>query len=91
MSQQKREGRGRLVPMQPTGVEYRVKYGIELVIETRPHGKGMRPPPQARWEKCSVRPSEARRIPDGTYFLHADEGGVYQLKAKGGEWLCLAA
>ncbi len=29
-------------------------------------------------------------IPDGTYFLHADDGRVHQLKSTSGEWECLA-
>jgi hypothetical protein len=39
-----------------------------------------------RWERCSVRPAGTHRIPQGTYFLHADEGGVFQLKFTGSTW-----
>jgi hypothetical protein len=79
----KRKGTGRLVPTRPTGLEYRVRYGIHPVPQLQQHGRGMRP---VRWERCSVRPSGTHRIPQGTYFLHADEGGVFQLKFTGSGW-----
>jgi hypothetical protein len=87
---EKLKGEGRLVPTRPTGVEYRVVYGIELVPEVRQHGV---PPAaqRARWAKCQVKSQHARQIPDGTYFLHADEGRVHQLKSKDGKWEYLAA
>ena len=87
---EKLKGEGRLVPTRPTGVEYRVVYGIELVPEVRQHGV---PPAVAksRWAKCQVKSQHARQIPDGTYFLHADEGRVHQLKSKDGKWEYLAA
>lgn len=84
----KRKGSGRLVPTRPTGVEYRVKYGIDTPPEGPQHGRGMRP---LKWTRCSVRPSNSNRIPMGTYFLHADEGGVFQLKFSGTVWEYLAA
>jgi hypothetical protein len=83
-----RNGTGRLVPTRPTGVEYRVKYGIHIVDAGNQHGRGVRP---TRWEKCSVRPAGTGRIPQGDYFLHADEGGVFQLKCTGNVWQYLAA
>jgi hypothetical protein len=87
---EKLKGDGRLVPTRPTGVEYRVVYGIELVPEVRQHGV---PPAVAksRWARCQVKSQHARQIPDGTYFLHADEGRVHQLKSKDGKWEYLAA
>jgi len=85
---QKRKGTGRLVPVRPTGLEYRVRYGIHLVEEARKHGRGIAP---ARWQRCSVRSEHAHRIPKGDYFLHADEGGVFQLKFTGNAWQYLAA
>jgi len=88
MATKKRTGRGRLVPTIPTGVEYRVNFGIMLVPEKMQHGRGMRP---TRWAKCSVKSEAARRIPTGEYFLHADEGGVFQLKYNGNSWQYLAA
>ena len=88
MANQKRKGSGRLVPTRPTGVEYRVDYGIHLVTEKVQHGRGIRP---QRWAKCSVRSISAHRIPTGEYFLHADEGGVFQLKLSGTTWQYLAA
>ncbi len=84
----KRLGSGRLVPTRPTGVEYRVKYGL-LIVETGPqHGRGMRP---MKWARCSVKPADTHRIPSGTYFLHADEGGVFQVKSNGHVWEYLTA
>lgn len=83
-----RKGSGRLVPTRPTGVEYRVQYGIHIVDVGNQHGRGQRP---TKWEKCSVRPANASRIPQGDYFLHADEGGVFQVKFTGNEWQYLAA
>jgi hypothetical protein len=44
-----------------------------------------------RWAKCIVRSEGAHRIPTGDYFLHADEGGVFQLKFNGSGWRYLAA
>jgi hypothetical protein len=84
----KRQGLGRLVPTRPTGVEYRVEYGIHVVDAGNQHGRGVRP---TKWEKCTVRPANAGRIPQGDYFLHADEGGVFQLKYMGNVWQYLAA
>jgi hypothetical protein len=45
----------------------------------------------ARWARCVVRSENAHRIPNGDYFLHADEGGVFQLKCDGNTWHYLAA
>src|SRR6202020_243305 len=85
---QKRKGSGRLVPTRPTGVEYRVNYGLHLVVEVKQHGRGIRP---ARWARCSVKSANANRIPEGNYFLHADEGGVFQVKSTGKVLYYLAA
>ena len=84
---EKVKGRGRLVPAQATGVEYKVEFGIDMVPETSQYGRGLKP---TRWAKCSVRSAHAQVFPDGTYFLHADDGRVHQLKAIGGKWHCLA-
>jgi hypothetical protein len=84
----KRQGSGRLVPTRPTGVEYRVQYGMQIVPEPKQHGRGA---PALQWTKCSVRSVHAHRIPQGHYFLHADEGGVYQVKFTGDTWEYLAA
>jgi hypothetical protein len=83
-----RKGSGRLVPKRPTGVEYRVEYGIHLVDVGNKHGRSIG---VSRWERCSVRSKNAHRIPSGEYFLHADEGGVFQLKFTGNAWQYLAA
>jgi len=90
MSGEQRKGQGRLVPSRPTGVEYRVNYGIRIVIVLRQHGRAAAPSTGTRWAKCSIRSSSAHRIPDGNYFLHADEGGVHQLKSIGGKWQFLS-
>ncbi len=84
----KRNGSGRLVPTRPTGVQYRVKYGIDILPEGPQHGRGMRP---LRWTRCYVRPATTLQIPSGMYFLHADEGGVFQVKFNGDVWEYLAA
>jgi hypothetical protein len=86
MSQSKIKGRGRLVPTRPTGIEYQVQYGIDTPPEIRQHGRGMR---ATRWAKCYVRPFHARSIPDGSYFLHGDDGRVHQVRSVDGEWLHL--
>jgi hypothetical protein len=89
MAFDKETGKGRLVPTRPTGVQYQVEYAIKLTVEIRQHGRA----PAAttmRWTKCSVRSPHAHFIPDGTYFLHADDGRVHQLKSTSGEWECLA-
>jgi hypothetical protein len=86
MSVDQRKGVGRLVPTRPTGVEYRVEYGIKIVIVLRQHGRAAAPSTGTKWAKCSIRSSSAHRIPDGSYFLHADEGGVHQLKSIDGKW-----
>ena len=52
------------------------------------HGRSVRP---SRWTNCKVRSETAHRIPDGEYFLHADEGGVFQVKVNGNSWQYLAA
>ncbi|MGB0034424.1 MAG: hypothetical protein WBP79_03005 [Candidatus Acidiferrales bacterium] len=76
-----------MVPTRPTGVVYQVQYGIHVVGELKQHGRGPRP---TRWEKCSLRSASAQRIPDGSYFLHADDGRVHQLKSVDGRWQFLA-
>jgi hypothetical protein len=76
------------VPTRPTGVEYRVQYGMHIVPAPKQHGRGA---PPLRWAKCSVRSLQAHRIPEGQYFLHADEGGVFQVKFTGNSWEYLAA
>jgi len=87
-STKKRTGSGLLVPTRPTGVRYRVKYGLQIIEAESPHGRSVRP---SKWTRCSVRSETAHRIPDGEYFLHADEGGVFQVKGSGNAWQYLAA
>jgi hypothetical protein len=89
MAIDKETGRGRLVPTRPTGVQYQVEYSIKRPTEVRQHGRA--PAVATRWTKCSVRSSHAHFIPDGTYFLHTDDGRVHQLKSHSGEWEFLAA
>ena len=63
---------------------------IKFPVEVRQHGRA----PAAmttKWTRCSVRSSHAHFIPDGTYFLHADDGRVHQMKSTSGEWEFLAA
>ena len=80
-------GTGRLVPTRPTGIEYKVRHGIHVVGEIRQHGRGMSP---TRWVKCSLRPENVQRIPEGTYYLHSDDGKIHQLRSIGGAWEYLA-
>src|ERR1700678_3575676 len=90
MAKEQLKGNGRLVPTRLTGVEYKVKYGIELSEEAREHGGGWGAARGGRWTRCSVRAAHHHPIPDGSYFLHADDGRVHQLKAVNGEWSYLA-
>jgi hypothetical protein len=90
MSKEQLKGNGRLVPTRLTGVEYKVKYGIELSEEAREHGGGWGAARGGRWTRCSIRAAHHHPIPDGSYFLHADDGRVHQLKAVDGEWMYLA-
>jgi hypothetical protein len=78
---------GRLVPTRPTGIEYQVRHGIHVVLDERQHGKGMRP---THWVKCTLRPEHVQSIPEGTYFLHSDDGKIHQLRSIRGEWHYLA-
>ena len=87
MAEKPTEGLGRLVPTLATGVRYEVRYGIHVVAEIKQHGRGMAP---ARWTKCSLSPANAHRIPEGSYFLHTDEGRVHQVKSIDGQWHYLA-
>ena len=88
MGLEKETGRGRLVPTRPTGVQYQVEFVIKLAAVVQQHGRA--PVNTVRWTKCSVHSAHAHFIPDGTYFLHADDGKVRQLKSTEGEWECLA-
>src|ERR1700675_1591739 len=88
MGQKKVSGSGRLVPTRPTGLQYEVQYGMYVLAEIRPHGQGGLQP--TRWAKCTLRSAHAQRIPDGSYFLHAEDGRVHQLKSADGEWSYLA-
>ena len=81
------EGKGRLVPALATGVEYKVEFGIDSPPAPLKFGGGQR---SATWTTCFIRPAHARVIPDGSYFLHAEDGRVHQLRAVGGKWRCLA-
>lgn len=84
---EKLKGRGRLCPAQATGIEYSVEFGINSAPSAPQYG---RVAPTSRWAKCSIRPIHGGVFPDGTYFLHTDEGRVHQLKVIGGVWHCLA-
>ena len=86
MSQKKIKGTGRLIPTRPTGVEYQVQYGIQSLESCSSTAEEC----DKRWEKCSLRSAHAQRIPDGSYFLHADDGRVHQVMSVDGEWRCLA-
>lgn len=81
------KGRGRLSPAQATGIEYPVEFGISSVPAAPQYGRVSQP---TRWAKCSIRPVHGGVFPDGTYFLHTDEGRVHQLRMIGGVWHCLA-
>ena len=87
MSSRKLKGRGRLVPTQPTGIAYQVRYGIPIVGDPFQRGRGERP---MQWTNCSVHFSHPGRLPDGRYFLYTDEGKVHQLQSIDGKWHCLA-
>lgn len=86
MSARKLKNRGRLVPTQPTGVEYQVEHEIHIVPEVRKHGRGSPLAIPARWVKCAIRSVHAHLIPDGSYFLNSEDGRIHQLKSIGGEW-----
>ncbi len=92
MAKEQLKGSGRLVPTRLTGVEYKVKYGIEHIVEEVTHGGtgGWGAGKGGKWAKCSVRSAHMNPIPDGSYFLHADDGRVHQVKAVGGQWQCLS-
>jgi hypothetical protein len=83
-------GNGRLIPARLTGVGYAVRYGIRVVESISPQdrffGRLVR---RRRWAKCSLHCSHTERLPDGAYFLHADDGRVHQVRHSGGEWHCL--
>jgi hypothetical protein len=87
----KLSGRGWLVPTRLTGVAYQVQYGIHIAQQVRQRdryfGRFLRRTQQTR---CSLRSPQARRIPDGNYFLNAADGRVHELKCSGGRWHCLA-
>ena len=87
MSLKHSRGRGRLVPTRQTGLEYEVQYRIHLPEDVQKHGRDLQ---TVRWAKCSLHSACARRIPDGSYFLHAEDGRVHQLKSVDGEWSHLA-
>jgi hypothetical protein len=82
----KTKSRGRLVPTQATGMEYQVEYGIHFAVEVRQHGRSSMSPAQIRWTRCSVRSAHSHLIPQGSYFLHTDDGKIHQLKFTAGEW-----
>lgn len=91
MATEKLKSRGRLVPTQPTGVQYQVEYVINITTEVRQHGRSSTTTTRTRWAKCSVKSPNAHLIPDGTYFLHSEDGRVLQLKSTGGQWQFLDA
>ena len=57
---------------------------MHVVGEIKRHGRGMGP---TRWAKSSLRSANSQRIPDGTYFLHTDDGKVHQVKCIHGQWV----
>jgi hypothetical protein len=83
MAQKKITGIGQLVPARATGVKYGVHYGMALLGEIKQHGRAM---PPARWGKLSLRSASTQQIPDGNYFLHIDDGRVFQVKCVEGQW-----
>ena len=83
MAQKEITGIGQLVPTRATGVKYGVHYEIVPLDEIKQHGRGM---PPARWGKLSVRSTGTQQIPDGNYFLHIDDGRVFQVKCIEGRW-----
>jgi hypothetical protein len=88
LNQRKTCGRGRLVPMRLTGIAYQVRHCIRPAADCTQFIGTMRP---AQWTKCSVHLAGAGLIPNGRYFLYADEGGVHQLELTNGQWYYLAA
>ena len=90
MSLIKLSGRGWLVPTRLTGVAYQVRYGIHIAQQIRQRdryfGRFLR---RTRPTKRSLCSAHARRIPDGNYFLHADDGRVHWLKHSGDRWHCV--
>ncbi len=88
MSKKNLHSTGRLVPTRPTGIQYKVRHGIQVAAEKKQRGTA---PRQARWVKCALRPEHVQRIPEGTYFLHSDDGRIHQLRSIDGEWHYLAA
>ena len=83
------KGRGRLVPTRPTGIAYQVRYGIPIVRKMV--CSTAEACVQCGGRSAPVRLSDAGRVPDGSYFLYADDGKVHQLKSIDGTWHCLAA
>ena len=88
LNHRKLYGRGRLVPMRPTGISYQVRHCIRPAADFAQFIGTMRP---AQWTKCSVHLAGAGLIPKGRYFLYADDGGVHQLEFTNGQWYYLAA
>jgi len=78
---------GRLVPAQATGVQYEVHYGIHEGSERKKQRRGRFSP---RWTECSLRLANSQQVPDGSYFLYADDGKIRQLKRVSGRWQYLA-
>jgi len=83
MAQKQITGIGQLVPTRATGVKYGVHYGIVLLAEIKQHGRALLP---ARRGKVSLRSATAKQIPDGNYFLHIEDGRVFQVKCIEGKW-----
>jgi hypothetical protein len=88
LNHKKLHGSGRLVPMRPTGIAYHVQHGIQRAADAAQYGGTVRP---GQWTKCSVHLAGAGIIPNGRYFLYADEGGIHQLEFSNGQWYYLAA
>jgi len=88
LNHKKLHGSGRLVPMRPTGIAYHVHHGIQSVGDAAQYSRTVRP---GQWTKCLVTLAGSGMIPNGRYFLYADEGGVHQLEFSNGQWYYLAA
>ena len=88
LKHKKLHGRGRLVPMRLTRIDYQVQHGIQRAADAAHYNQAVRP---GQWTKCSVHLAGTGMIPSGRYFLYADEGEVHQLEFSDGQCYYLAA
>ena len=75
LNYKKLHGRGRLVPMRPTGIGYQVRHGIKPVAGVAQF-IGTMPPGQ--WTKCSVHLAGAGLIPNARNTLSIELGALFQ-------------